>query len=344
MGSRILVSQKEIREKVVKILTDIGVPGEDAALTADILLDAELRGVESHGLMRVKTYAERIRLGLIEADPEIRIELNGAVARVDGGNGLGQVVMARAASAGIDLAKKYGIGMVTVCHSNHFAAAGYYAEMIAKERCIGIVTTAAAPVMAPYGGREVLLGTDPVAIAFPAAEQTFYGDISTSASSRGKIRVYSKTGREIPSGWALDRDGNDTTDAAEALEGILLPMSGHKGYILAMAIEAACCLLSGANLSCESSTIFDYTRTTNTGHSLIAVDIAHFLPPEEFEERAQQWFDRLRNSTPQPGHQIQIPGEMGDRRRREAGETISVLRETVEAIDELSGRNWRLWR
>ena len=161
----------------------------------------------------------------------------------------------------------------------------------------------------------------------------FYGDMATSASSRGKIRVYSKTGREIPLGWAIDREGNDITDSVEAMKGILLPMSGHKGFILAMAIEAASCLLSGASLSCESSTIFDYTRTTNTGHSLIAIDIAHFLPLEEFEERAQQWFDRIKNSTPRPGYEIRIPGESGDRRRRESEEFISLRRETAETIE-----------
>ena len=335
MGDRIQVSQKEIRAKIEKIMTDLSVPAADAADFADILIDAERRGVESHGLMRVKTYVERIKAGLIEADPEIAIDVNGAVAKIDGGNGLGQVVMVRAARTGIELAKKYGIGMVTVHNSNHFAAAGYYANMIASEGGIGIVTSAAAPVVAPYGGMDVLFGTNPIAIAFPAASQTFYGDIATSASSRGKIRVYSKTGLDIPVGWALDRDGNDTTDSAEALKGILLPMAGHKGYILAMAIEAACCLLSGAGLSYESSSIFDFTRTTDSGHSLIAVDIAHFLPLEEFKERAQAWFDRIRSSTPRPGHEIFIPGEMGDARKRESVETLTVLRETVEAIEGL---------
>ena len=342
MEDRVQVSRKDIKEKVEKIFAGLGVPETDAALVAGILLDAEMRGVESHGLMRVKTYADRIRRGLIEPDPEITFRENGAVARMDGGNGLGQVVMARAAGKGIELAKKYGISMVTVCNSNHYGAAGYYADLIAQEGCIGIVTTSAAPVVAPYGGMEVLLGTNPIAAAFPGAAQTFYGDISTSASSRGKIRVYSKTGRDITQGWALDRDGNDTTDSKEALQGILLPMSGHKGYILAMAIEAACCLLSGADLSCESSSIFDFSRTPNTGHSLVAVDIAHFLPLEEFEERAQQWFERIKNSTPRPGHQVFIPGERGYARKRKSSEALCVLRETAEAIEayysEMIGR------
>ena len=335
-GNRVEVRVKEIREKTEGILAGLGVPAQDAALVADILLDAERRGVESHGLMRLMTYADRIRLGLVEADPRIEVSVNGAVARVDGGNGLGQVVMARAAEAGVGLAREYGIGMAAVCHSNHFAAAGYYAEMIAKEGCIGIVASAAAPTMAPCGGMDVFFGTDPIAVAFPGAEQVFYGDIATSASSRGKIRVCSKTGQDIPAGWALDREGNDTTDAKKALDGILLPMNGHKGYILAMAVEAASCLLSGANLSCESTSIFDYTRTTNTGHSLIAIDIAHFLPLDEFRERAQKWFDLIKAGTPRPGHEIRIPGERGDARKRASAETLSILRETADAIDALA--------
>lgn len=330
---RIQVPLSEIREKMQNILTALGVPEEDSAVAVDALLDAERRGVESHGVMRLSTYADRIKLGLIEAKPEMKVYENGAVARLDGGNGLGMVVMAKAARTGIDLAKRYGIGMVTVGNSNHFSAAGYYAEMIAKEGCIAIVTSSAAPSMAPHGGMDTLFGTDPIAIAFPGAEQMFYGDMATSASSRGKIRVYSKTGREIPLGWAIDREGNDITDSVEAMKGILLPMSGHKGFILSMAIEAASSLLSGANLSCESSTIFDYTRTTNTGHSLIAIDIAHFLPLEEFEERAQQWFDRIKNSTPRPGYEIRIPGEQGDKRRKESEEIINIRKETMETIE-----------
>lgn len=331
---RIVKPQSELREMCQKILTGLGVPQADAQQAVDVLMDAELCGVESHGLTRLTTYADRIALGLIEADPAIKIEARGAVARMDAGNGLGQVIMPKAADACIGLAKEYGIGMISVCNSNHFGAAGYFARRIAAQGCIGIVTSMAGPSMAPYGGTELLLGTNPIAYAFPAKDQVFCADMATSASSKGRIRVHAETGRDIPVGWALDRNGQDTTDAKEALRGIMLPMSGYKGYALALAVEAACSLLSGAALSYESSTIFDYTRTTNTGHSLLAVDIAHFLPLEEFEERAQQWFGRLKDGSPRPGFEIMIPGERAAGRKAANGDFVSILPNTMEALEE----------
>ena len=138
----------------------------------------------------------------------------------------------------------------------------------------------------------------------------------------------------MPQGWALDKDGNDTTDPAAAIKGILLPMGGHKGYALAMAVDAVSALLSGACLSCESASVFSSTEPANTGHFVVAIDIAHFLPVTEFETRAQGWFDRIKASRPRPGFSIMIPGEPETKKRAAAGETVSILSETLATVEE----------
>ncbi|RKJ81143.1 MULTISPECIES: Ldh family oxidoreductase [unclassified Pyramidobacter] len=330
---RVEVSLEKLQRWAEEILRGLGVPKRDAAQTVAVMMDAEISGVESHGLMRLKAYADRIAQGMIKPNPDIKVKALGAIARVDGGNGLGQVVMAKATDTAIGLAKKYGIGAVTVCRSNHFGTAAFYANAIARAECIGLAASMAGPTMAPFGGMDLLLGTNPFAVAFPGSKQTFCGDMATSATAKGKIRIFEKRGLSLPSGWALDKDGNDTTDPTEAIKGILLPMGGHKGYALAMAVDALSALLSGACLSCESTSLFSSTQPANTGHFVLAINIAHFLPEAEFEARAQEWFDRLKASRVRPGFRIMIPGEPEAEKRATAGATISILAETLDTIE-----------
>ena len=328
------VSRTDIQKRAEEILIGLHVPAQDAACVLDVIMDAEISGVESHGLMRLKPYADCIRQKIINPEPDIRTTVNGASAHIDGGNGLGQVAMTQAVKVSLQLAKEYGIGAVTVCRSNHFGTAAYYANMMAKAGCIGLAASMAGPTMAPFGGMDLLLGTNPFAIAFPGETDIFCGDMATSATAKGKIRIYEKKEQSIPLGWALDKDGNDTTDPGEAINGILLPMGGHKGYALAMAVDAVCALLSGACLSCESASVFSSAQPANTGHFVAAVDIAHFLPEEEFRIRAQRWFDRLKASRPRSGFRIMIPGEPEAKKRTVAGETISILSETLDMIED----------
>lgn len=328
------ISREKLRILAEEVLTGLNVPKEDAALAVSVMMDAEISGVESHGLIRLKAYADRIAQGMIVPRPNVEVSVNGAIATIDGGNGLGQVVMGKATETACELAKKFGIGAATVCRSNHFGTAAYYANILAQNGCIGLASSMAGPTMAPFGGMELLLGTNPFAVAFPGSEQIFCGDMATSATAKGKIRIYEKKGQLLPQGWALDKDGNDTTDPAAAIKGILLPMGGHKGYALAMAVDAVSALLSGACLSCESASVFSSTEPANTGHFVVAIDIAHFLPVTEFETRAQGWFDRIKASRPRPGFSIMIPGEPETKKRAAAGETVSILSETLATVEE----------
>ena len=333
MEQRSQASVQELQEKIAAIFRGVGVPGPDADIAADALMDAEISGVESHGLTRLKAYVDRITNGQMNPAPEIQIETRGAVARVDGGNGMGQVVAARAAQLCVQLAKQYGIGAAAVHRSNHFGTAAYYANRVARAGCVGFCATNAGPTMAPFGGMDLLLGTNPFAVAFPARDQIFSADMATSAVAKGKIRIYEKKNEPIPVGWALDREGRDTTDPHEAVDGILLPMGGHKGYALSMAVDALCGLLTGARLSGESVSMFQSSQSADVGHFICAIDIAHFLPAEQFEARAQEWFDRLRSSRPRPGMSILIPGEPEARRRQACGGEISVLTETLRTVN-----------
>lgn len=335
---KIEVSLLELTTRVVGVFTRLGVPQADAELVADSLMDAEICGVESHGLMRVAAYAQRLRSGLVEAAPKIQMIQNGSVLQVDGGNGLGQVVACRTMEACIRVARKQGSCFAAVSHSNHFGTAGYYTRMAAQERMIGFACTSAGPTMAPFGGCQNLLGTDPFSVAFPAeGNPPFTLDIAVSAAAKGKIRVYAKEGRKLPDSWAIDRFGNATTDPEEAISGCLLPMAGHKGYGMAIAIEALSSLLSGAKLSCEGESVFDAGQPAQVGHFMGVLDISHFISASAFEQRAGGWFERIRNAPRQPGvERILIPGELEEERRARAEGSLKVSERTYRELCALS--------
>jgi len=333
MVERVEVSVSQIQQMLVDIFMGVNVPEKDAKIVAAALVDAERSGVESHGLTRLKAYVDRVKKGTINANPQIKVKENGAVAYVDGNNGLGQVVTSLAVDKAIELAKKYGVGIVSAGNSNHFGTAGYYTNKIADHGCIGFSGTNAGATTAPFGGMDLLLGTNPFSVAFPATEENFCADMATSAVAKGKIRIYAKENKPIPLGWALDENGNDTTDPEAAIKGILLPMSGHKGYALAMVIDALCGLLTGSNLSCEAAPVVNSSSPANIGHFICAIDIEHFLPLKEFTARAQEWFDKMKHSKARPKMKIMIPGEPEAQRRALTKEKLNIIKETVDMIN-----------
>lgn len=335
---KVEVSVEEAAERMTRALTLSGVPQEDTAIVVDSLLDAELCGIESHGLMRLPAYIKRIREGLIEPQPDIQIRTEGSILQVNGGNGLGQIVAHRVMRECIQVAKERGCCFAAVSHSNHFGTAAYYTRMAAEEQMLGFACTGAGPAVAPFGGIRRMLGTDPFSVAFPVENATpFVLDAAVSTVAKGKIRVYANEGRAIPDSWAIDRYGNRTTDPIAAIDGSLLPMAGHKGFGMAIAVEAVCSLLSGAKLSCEGESMFEAREPAQTGHFLGALDIAHFVSPAVFEQRAREWFDQIRNSPLSPGAEcIMIPGEPEAKRRAAAGNRLLVAEETYHQLCVLS--------
>ena len=320
------------------IFEGAGVCGADAEVTADNLISADVCGLSSHGLMRVTPYVRRIRAGLTNPKPQIRHEqISDHMFKVHGDGALGQVGATYAMNLCMESALRTGSAIVVVNHINHIGMAGYYTKQAARKGLLAFMCTNASPTMAPFGGVDRLLGTNPFCVSFPAGKyQDFTLDVATTATARGKIRMYQKENRPIPLGWATDAQGNDTTDPAAALAGTLLPMGGHKGYGLAMIVDALSGILAGADLSCEAEGMFEATTPANTGCYISVVDIRRFLPLDGFTERSEQWLDRIKNSHVKPGVQeILIPGEIENRRAAQADGKVPLLEQTYEELTAL---------
>src|SRR5438309_5048196 len=239
-----------------RMFLHFGVPKTDAMQAAEVLACADLRGIDSHGVARLRTYCEMLTLGRINPGPQIKIVRSTlSTATVDGDNGLGLVVGPQSNRMAMDMAEKAGSGWVSVRNTNHYGIAGYYVLKALERDLIGWAMTNSTKLVAPLGGAERMLGTNPIAIAFPAGtEPPVVIDFATSATAYGKIEIAKRKGEPIPSGWAIDRDGNPATRPEQMIDGgALLPLGstretgGHKGFCLAAMVDVLSCVLSGAN-------------------------------------------------------------------------------------------------
>lgn len=255
----------------------IGIPADDATAVADVLIDANIRGMESHGFQRVPVYMERVLAGLAGGTQHVRVlEERGAFCRMDAGNALGPAAALRALDRCLSMSSEHGIGVVAVCNSTHFGAAGYYARRAARAGHVSIIMSNAVKRMAPYGASLPFFGTNPLAIGIPlAGHPDFVLDMSSSVIAQGKITRARDLGEELPPGVAIDPAGRPTTDPAQALAGSLLPVGGPKGSGLAMAISMLCVLLAGADADDQMASLYkDFDRRQNTGHIFMAIDPA----------------------------------------------------------------------
>ena len=296
-----------------RVLERLDVPAAHAREVAACLITAELRGVDSHGMVRLPVYSRRLQAGVVKAHPDIRLVSSGtAAALVDGDNGLGPVVAARAMEAALDLAREHGTGVVGVRHSNHFGPAAYYVDKAVRQRCIGLAISNAPPNMAPFGGKTRFLGTNPVAIGIPAGqEDPVIFDASTSVVARGKIIVAAHTRQPIPEGWAIDPEGYPTTDPEQALAGAVLPFGGPKGSAISFIIDIFCGVLTGAAFASHLNTLEDLATVQNVGHVLAAVRTDLFVTDDSFRERMDAILKMLRASPPAPGaERVLVPGEI----------------------------------
>jgi LDH2 family malate/lactate/ureidoglycolate dehydrogenase len=258
-----------------------GVPDADARLLADTLVQADLWGHQSHGVLRLGWYLARLKTGAMRAatTPEFVMD-GGAVAVIDGHHGIGQVLAAHAADEAIRRARQHGIGAVGVRHSNHFGTAMYYTRRAPQAGCVAFLTTNASPAMAPWGGREKIVGNNPWSIAAPAGKYApMMLDIANTGVARGKIYLARQRGEPIPEGWAINAAGAPTTDAQEAIDGIILPMAQHKGYVISM---------TGSGFGSQVNGPYQADKPSQCGHLMIAMDVAAFQPPEEFAARMEQ--------------------------------------------------------
>jgi LDH2 family malate/lactate/ureidoglycolate dehydrogenase len=333
---------EELLSFCFKIFTHLGFNEEDAKVTADSLVRAELEGAGSHGINRLIIYAKRIQEGRIEASPSIDFEEFGSILKVNGGNGLGQVVSHRALEKAIPQARKNGVAGIFVRNSNHFGTAAYFCQRACQEGMALIATTNSPPGIAPSGGKKAYLGTNPVAFGFPTKQEPpVIIDMSSSIVARGKIILANKQGEQIPSDWAIDEEGKKTTNAAAALRGALLPLGGAKGYALAMAVEILSSVLSGAAFGPHVNNLYkDDDPPADVGHSFILLDIAKWTSLEEYHSRMDQFLDEVQKVPLAEGSQeILYPGERRYRtylKNKKQGVTISeeVKRDLVQLGNE----------
>jgi L-2-hydroxycarboxylate dehydrogenase (NAD+) len=338
------IAAKAVEAFITDTLTAVGLPAGDAAKVAELMLEADLTGADAHGVFRLPQYVRRLRGGGINPRPAIRVEKTApATALVEGDNGMGHLVMARAAETAVELASACGVAWVGARGSNHAGAAGVYAAMPLKHGMIGIYSVvASANHMAPWGGIETLLGTNPLAIAIPAGEEApVVLDIATTVVSYGTVKNYRLQGREMPTGWMVSKeDGQPLTDPARSAEGMLNPIGGYKGSGLALVLGLLAGPLNDAAFG-RDVLDFNYDDKTacNTGHFIIALDVARFTPLATFTAEIDRHLRDLRTSRPLPGFDaVRLPGS--ERRHRRADRLhngVPMPLELIEQLDRLAG-------
>ena len=338
------VSARAISGFIEEALVKTGLPAADAGKVAELMCEADLTGADAHGIFRLPQYVKRLRAGGINPRPSVTVERTAAATGlVDGDNGMGHLVMARAAETAIELARASGMGWVGARHSNHAGAAGVYAELPLPHGMVGIYgVVASANHMPVWGGVESLLGTNPVAIAIPAGEEApIVLDIATSVVSYGTVKSHRLRKKPMPEGWMVNtKDGTPLTDPARSGEGVLLPIGGYKGSGLALILGLLAGPLNGAVFGRD---VFDFnfndTDACNTGHFIIALDVARFTPLDTFKSEMDRHLRDLRTSKPLPGFDaVRLPGQ--ERRTRRADRLangVPMPGELVSELDKLAG-------
>jgi LDH2 family malate/lactate/ureidoglycolate dehydrogenase len=317
-----------------------GMPASDARLVADTLVQADLWGHQSHGVLRLPWYLNRLKAGVCNpvAAPVFVVDA-GAVAVIDGGDAMGQVLTDHAMRDAIRRAKAHGIAAVTVRNSNHFGTALYYTLTAARAGCVAFLSTNASPAMAPWGGRTKTVGTNPWSWAAPAGKyDPMVLDIANTGVARGKIYLARQKGQQIPEGWAIDANGAPTTDPGAAIDGIILPMAGHKGYAIAAMMDMLSGVLSGSAFGSGVAGPYQTERRSGAGHLAIVLDIAAFQPLTTFERSMETMIEELKAVPLAVGHdEIFYPGEIearNDARNRRDG--LTMPDDTVRDLERVA--------
>lgn len=317
------------------ILAASGVPAAEATLVAESLVQADLWGHQSHGLMRLPWYVARIRSGAIWADatPEIVVD-TGALIVLDAHDGLGQVATDRARELAVERARTHGVGAVAVRRSNHFGTAMFYTRRAASQGCVAILTTNASPAMAAWGGKEKRIGTNPWSIAAPRHDGVVALDMANTAVARGKIYLAKQRGEQIPDYWALDEDGGVTTDPAAAIAGTILPMAGHKGYAISFMMDVLSGALTGSAVGTSVVGPYEPHGSSGAGHLFIAIDVAALGDRDGYDARVDTIVDEARTTPLAQGHdRIYYPGELEELAEAATREQGGVLMPEATVAD-----------
>ncbi len=292
----------------------VGISEPEARVVAELMSEADLNGSDGHGVFRLPQYVTRIQSGGINVQPDIRVVKDaGAMALVNGDDAMGHLVMRYATDLAIEKAARRGVGWVGVQHSNHAGPAALYAKMPMRRDMIGIyVAVGSANHLPPWGGTELLLSTNPIAVGIPAAEEPpIVLDMATTVASYGKVKIAAQRGEQMPEGWMMDKFGKSLTDPTRAAEGFLIPIGGPKGYGLALVFGLLAGTLNGAAFGKEVVDFnADSESTTNTGHFIVALSIEAFMDVETFKRNVDDVIRSIHASPTLPGvDAVRVPGE-----------------------------------
>ncbi len=340
-NTNLTVEARALTDFVSELFVASGISETSARTVAASLVQSDLEGLHSHGVMLVEMYLDRIRGGSVSAlDQGEVVSDNGACVVIDAKNALGQVVAEQAMDIAIDRAKNTGMGVTAVRNGFHFGATRTYTNQAANAGCIGIAMCNTRPLMPAPGGATRVVGNNPLAISLPCRDaEPLALDMAMSEAAMGKIRMAAKLGQPIPQTWAADSTGAPTTDPKAAIEGMLLPTAGHKGYGLALIINLMCSLLSGGAGGAAVKPLYgDPSEPYASAQLFMAIDIAHFLDPAVFQDLAQQAIDDIRNGPRAPGvERLFTPGEPEFTRRQAANGSLNISAEIAQTLTKAAG-------
>ncbi|KAK4503965.1 hypothetical protein PRZ48_004880 [Zasmidium cellare] len=330
------VSAEAAEVFAVNVLVANGVPEKNAKIVARCLVAADLRGVDTHGINRIPSYMTRMRQGLLDvkAEPELK-QVTPAAALVDAKNGFGFVASQLGMSKAIEMTQIYGIGMVSIKHSNHFGMAAWIVKQALDAGMMSLVFTNSSPALAPWGGRNKLIGVSPLACGAPG-EHDFILDMAPSLAARGKIFKAQRRGEKIPMDWSLDKDGKPTDDPTAALGGTMQPMGGPKGFGLAVMMDVFSGVLSGSAFAGHVTGPLNVTDAANVGHSLVAIKPDLFMSTAEFRERLEYLYQRVTGAEKSPTvDRIYFPGEIEQLKEQERRKTgIPFVQAEVDTLNK----------
>ncbi|MGH6661677.1 MAG: Ldh family oxidoreductase [Rhodospirillales bacterium] len=322
MAETVTVSVERLQQLSNAALTTVGVPADDAAAVTHVLIEADMMGIATHGVIRLTPYTTRVRLGGVKAKPRVAVEARApSLAMVDGDNGLGPVIGKRALKAAMEMAAATGIGYVGCRNSNHFGAMMPYALEACDAGLVMIAATNAGPTMPPWGGAEARIGNNPLCVAAPMPNGPhFILDMAMSVAARGKIRIAERNRTPIPEGWAVDKDGRPTTDPVAAMRGFLVPFGAHKGSGLSMAVDILAGVITGAGfLTGIASWAEQPKEPQRAGHFFLLIDPARLIGADAFAESMAR-FREIISSTraADPAAPVLMPGQREQERRQAA--------------------------
>lgn len=333
------IKPSRLKEISVEILKGLNASGEEAELVAECLIQAEMRGIDTHGVHFLQLLSDRVESHMIRIPTELEmVKEDGATSLLDGGNGLGQVAAHRAMKMSIQKAREFGVGLTLIRNTNHIGILAFYTMMAAEEGMVGVVMSNSAPSMPPWGGAEPFLGTNPLSFALPGGKEgPVVLDMSSSVVARGKIRRAERMKEAIPPGWALDETGSPTTDPVAAMKGTLLPIGGPKGYGLALMIDVIAGLLSGSNYGPKVKTFHKPLGPTGIGVLTLAIDIERFMPLHQFNQLMESYIESIKQSKKAKGvFRIYLPGEIeSEKENQSLTEGIPLSDSTVNSLNEL---------